>query len=637
MSKLDYNKIFIKDACPTKMGGQAIMEGVMMQGEDRVAMAMRLPSGELYLKTKKKPEKKAWTKIPLIRGCVNFFTSLISGTEVLMESADILEKYAPEEYGEPEGKFEKWLNDKFGEKTAWNLAMALSVILAFVFSLALFVILPTWVVNGLKHISENAFFLNLVEGILRIAMFVLYIFAVSKMEDIKKVFQYHGAEHKTIHCFENNLKLTPGNAQTFPTLHPRCGTSFLMFVFIIALLLFSFLGWPNLKWRIISRLLLLPVIAGVSYELLRWAGREDNKLIRVLSYPGLMMQKITTAEPSLEQLEVAIISLKAVMVSPDTPVGEGFVDENGNWLDDFDETKFIESKNETEKAEEEVTIGAALRWGQEMLKDTENGAAEAKMILCYAGRLSQSELITKAKEKLNENDFSEYKIRIKQRLQNKPLQYIVGTQEFFGRLFKVNSSVLIPRLDTEVLVEKCIDILREKGMERAEILDMCTGSGVIGITVAGAYPNAHVTMTDISEDALKVAITNAKINKVSAQCSFSKGDMFAAIPEDAMYDMLICNPPYIESAEINNLDLEVKNFEPRMALDGGIDGLAFYRIIAKEAAKHINPGGYIVLEIGDKQAQEVKALLIQNKEFNMVQVIRDLARKDRVVVARRVI
>ena len=636
MSKLDYNKIFIKDACPTKMGGQAIMEGVMMQGEDRIALAMRLPSGELYLKTKKKPKPSKWSKIPLVRGCVNFFSSLIGGTETLMESADILEKYAPEEYGETQGKLETWLNNKFGEKTAWNLAMTASVILALVVSIVLFVIFPTWIVNLLKNISGNAFFLNLVEGILRIAMFVLYIFLVSKMEEIKKTFQYHGAEHKTIHCFENGLKLTPANAQTFPTLHPRCGTSFLMFVFIIALLLFSFLGWPNLKWRILSRLLLLPVIAGVSYELLKWAGRADNKLIRILSYPGLMMQKITTAEPSLEQLEVAIIALKAVMVNPNTPVGEGFVDRDGNWLDDFDEKEFLGNSTEKVMNKDDKTVGAALAWGQSMLKDVENGAREAKIILCYAGRFSLAELITKSKEPMKEEDYQEYKIRIQQRLQNKPLQYIVGNQEFFGHIFKVNSSVLIPRLDTEVLVEKCIDILREKDMQKAEILDMCTGSGAIGISVASAFPKAHVTMSDVSESALKTAITNARINKVSGQCSFTKGDMFEAIPEDATYDMLICNPPYIESDEINNLEPEVKNFEPRMALDGGIDGLNFYRIIAKEAAKHINPGGYIVLEIGDKQADAVKKLLSQRGEFNMIQVLRDLARKDRVIVAKRI-
>lgn len=315
MSKLDYKKIFVKGACPTSIGGQAIMEGVMMQGPDRMAMAMRLPSGEFYLKTKKKPMASKWSKIPMIRGCVNFFTSLISGTEVLMDSADVLEKYAPEEYGE-KSKFEKWFEEKFGDDALWNVLMVLSVIIALAISIAVFVILPTIVVNWMKGICSNAFVLNLVEGLLRIAMFILYIVAIRQMKDIKTLFQYHGSEHKTIHCFENNLELTPENAQQFYTLHPRCGTSFLVFVFIIALILFSFLGWPNLAIRIASRLLLLPVIAGVSYELLKWAGRSDGKLVKILSYPGLMLQKLTTAEPTNDQLEVAIISLKAVLVDP---------------------------------------------------------------------------------------------------------------------------------------------------------------------------------------------------------------------------------------------------------------------------------------------------------------------------------
>lgn len=635
MSKLDYNKIFIKDACPTTMGGQAIMEGVMMQSDTRIAMAMRLPSGELYLKKKKKPEKKIWSKIPLIRGCINFFSSLISGTDTLMQSADILEKYAPEEYGGEQSKFEKWLNGKFGEKAAWNIAMSISVILAFVISVALFVIFPTWVVNEMKHITENAFVLNLIEGILRIGMFVLYIYFVSKMDDIKKVFQYHGAEHKTIHCYENQLELTPLNAKTFPTLHPRCGTSFLMFVFIIALLMFSFLGWPDLKWRIISRLLLLPIIAGVSYELLKWAGRADNKLIRVLSYPGLMMQKITTAEPSLAQLEVAIIALKAVMDDSKDEEREGFVDENGNWLEPFSEKDFIEVKQETEKKEGNVTISEALRWGQGKLSDKDNGANEAKTILCYAAKLSQAELITKAKEKLSENEYAEYKSKIEERLESKPLQYVIGSQDFFGRVFNVNSSVLIPRLDSEILVEKCIDIIKTNGMDCAEILEMCTGSGAIGITLASEFPNSLITMTDASEDALEVAKENAQNNRVTGQCSFSKGDMFEAVPANTTYDMLVCNPPYIKTAEIYTLLPEVKEYEPRMALDGGVDGLNFYRIIAREAAKYINQEGYIVLEIGNKQAEDVCALLTQAGEFKDIQVYKDLAKNDRVVVAKR--
>ena len=635
MAKIDYERIFIKDACPTKMGGQAIMEGVMMQGEDRIAMAMRLPSGELYLKTKMKPKPTIWSKIPLVRGCINFFSSLVSGTETLMESADILEQYAPIEYGEEPGKVEEWLNRRFGEKTAWNLMMAFSVILALVISIALFVILPTWLLNGLKESIKSAFLLNLIEGLLRMAMFVAYIFAVSRMKDIKKLFQYHGAEHKTIHCFENNLELTPLNSTLFPTLHPRCGTSFLMFVFIIALLMFSFLGWPNLGMRIASRLLLLPVIAGISYELLKWAGRSDNKVVRILSYPGLLMQKITTAEPTLEQLEVAILALKAVMVDPSTPVGEGFVDKNGHWLEGFKEEDFLSVRENGETLEDDRTIAGALRWGQKMLKDIENGSNEARTILCYAGRLSHAEIITKAKDNMRENDYVEYKIRIRQRLQGKPLQYIVGTQEFMGRPFRVNSSVLIPRLDTEVLVEKCVKLIKENNIENADVIDLCTGSGAIGISVAAECPNALVTLTDVSESALNVAMSNARINRVSGQCSFSLGNLFEAVPFSAKYDLFICNPPYIESAEIAKLAPEVKDFEPRIALDGGEDGLEYYRRVTADAGKYIKKGGFIVLEIGNKQARAVVGMLSASKQFGSIEVIKDLAKNDRVVVARR--
>jgi uncharacterized protein YqhQ len=187
--------------------------------------------------------------------------------------------------------------------------MTSSLIFAVVVSVALFVIFPTWVVNFLSKWISNSIILNLIEGLMRIAIFILYVVLIRRMDEIKTLFRYHGAEHKTIHCYENNLEMTPENAEQFYTLHPRCGTSFLVFVLIISLLLFSFLGWPNLALRIISRLVLIPVIAGISYELLKWAGRSDGWVVRILSYPGLMLQRLTTAEPDRDQLEVAILSL----------------------------------------------------------------------------------------------------------------------------------------------------------------------------------------------------------------------------------------------------------------------------------------------------------------------------------------
>ena len=726
MAKLDYDKIFIKEACPTSIGGQAIMEGVMMQGPDRIAIAMRLPSGELYLRTKMKPRDTKVMKIPFIRGIVAFARSLVTGMSTLMESADILEEYAPE-YAEEPGKVEAWINKKFGEKAAWNFMMTMALLFAVVVSIAAFVIFPTWVVNFLSKWVTNAVVLNLIEGILRIAMFIAYVAAIRKIEDIKTLFRYHGAEHKTIHCYENGLVLDPENASGFPTLHPRCGTSFLVFVLIVSLLLFSFLGWPNLLWRIVSRILLIPVIAGISFELLKWAGRSNGKIVRVLSWPGLMLQKLTTAEPTNEQLEVAILSLKAVLVDPDVPEISSFVDKDGNivrssaeeeevsremdkWAAEveanseanvkaveeagngrkvveertiFEEPgegaseeeineaiKFLESLDNNEytivKPEENdgrtivraiadietqaakartlarrytkdiKTYENALTWGQAALGMLENGKNEARIIMSYCTGLSRTELITKAKELMKNEDFYEYEKRIYARIEGMPLQYIVGIQEFMGLPFRVNKSVLIPRMDTEILVEQVLEMIGRKDLRDPEVLDLCTGSGAIGISVAAKVPGAIVTMTDISEDALRTAMGNAGLNGVNKRCIFCLGNMFDAIPEDKIFDIIVCNPPYIESDVIDTLAVEVRDHEPRIALDGGRDGLDYYRVIAGEASMHLKSGGMLALEIGSDQASAVRKLLGRTKTFVGTRVVKDLAGLDRVILTERV-
>ena len=317
---MDLKKIFLKDACPTKMGGQAVMEGIMMKGEERTALAVRLPDGTIKIDVHKTKEPSRWMKVPLIRGVVAFVGSLVTGTRMLMDSAEILAEEEDEEY--EESRFEKWLNEKFGNKGAWNIMIYASVVVALLFTVGIFIILPTGVVNLMKLFTDSVFWLNFAEGVFRILLFVLYVRAISFMGEIKRVFQYHGAEHKTIHCFENGLELTPENCRRFPTLHPRCGTSFLMFVFLIAFALHFLLGWPNLFLRIVSRLLLLPVIAGLSYELLRWAGRSDNLVVKILSLPGLYLQKITTKEPDDSQLEVAIAAIKAVCQDSSGSQGE---------------------------------------------------------------------------------------------------------------------------------------------------------------------------------------------------------------------------------------------------------------------------------------------------------------------------
>ena len=331
---MDLSKIFVKDANPTKMGGQAVMEGIMMKGDKKTAVAVRLPSGDIHIKTEESPKKRTWAKIPIVRGVIVFVNSLIQGTKTLMYSADVLEKYE-EKLGEgalaEKGKFETWLEKHFGERAVWNILIAVSVIISLVFSIGIFVIGPTAVINWMTAFTENEIVLNLTEGLLRIAIFVIYVLLISKVKDIHRVFQYHGAEHKCIHCFESGRELTPENCQEFYTLHPRCGTSFLVFVLVISLIVFSFLGWPNLALRIVSRLLLIPFIAGISYEVLKWAGKSDNWFIKIISIPGLYLQKLTTAPPDNEQLEVAIAAVKAVM-DEDAPLYEGIAGKDGKFI-----------------------------------------------------------------------------------------------------------------------------------------------------------------------------------------------------------------------------------------------------------------------------------------------------------------
>jgi uncharacterized protein YqhQ len=318
---MDFKKIFIKDACPTKVGGQAVLEGIMMKGEDRTAVVVRTAAGRLHIKTERLPQVHKAAKIPIVRGVYIFVSTLITGMKTLMYSAEVLEELyeTPEEEGVA-------AEDPSAEEGGipFGIMIGLSVALAIALVVGIFIIVPTVVVNFAGGFVHNAVALNLVEGVFRIVLFIIYIAAISKMKDIRTTFEYHGAEHKTIHCYESGLPLTPANAAQFETLHPRCGTSFLMFVMIIALLLFSLLGWPNLLIRIATRILFIPVIAGLSYELLRFAGRSDSWLVKILSVPGLLLQKLTTKNPDEQELEVAIAALNAVLVPPETPEIEGY-------------------------------------------------------------------------------------------------------------------------------------------------------------------------------------------------------------------------------------------------------------------------------------------------------------------------
>jgi len=303
----------------TSIGGQAVIEGVMMRGPKETAIAVRKPDGEIIVEKKaihSFVQKLKINKIPLIRGVFSFFESLIVGTKALMFSAEFYDIEDEEDKKKKETMTQEEL-DAYNKKNANMMtgAIALSVCVALVFGIGVFMLLPTFLVGLMRdylHLTNN-FFATFLEGAVRIVIFIVYILLVSKMQDIRRVFEYHGAEHKTIFCYENGEELTVENVKKQKRLHPRCGTSFLILVMLISIIVFSFVSWENPVERVLIRLLLLPLVAGISYELIKFAGRHQGVIVNIISAPGMWLQKITTKEPDESQIEVAIESLKAVL------------------------------------------------------------------------------------------------------------------------------------------------------------------------------------------------------------------------------------------------------------------------------------------------------------------------------------
>ncbi len=292
------------------VGGQAVLEGVMMKSGENVSLAVRGADGKISLDNTKSVSLRKKYKIcnlPIVRGCVSFVEQMILSMNTLTKSAEML---GIED--EPETKFEKWIQEKFGDNLM-KVVSFLGMVLGLVLGVGLFLMLPTFVTKGVDSLLnvEIPFLKAVIEGLIRMGIFVLYIWGVSFMSDIRRTYQYHGAEHKSVACFEAGLPLTPENARKCCRFHPRCGTSFIFVMLFISIILNSFLTWDNVWVRFGSKLLMLPLIVGIGFEFLMVAGKHsDNFLVKILSAPGLWLQRITTKEPDDDQLEVALTALK---------------------------------------------------------------------------------------------------------------------------------------------------------------------------------------------------------------------------------------------------------------------------------------------------------------------------------------
>ncbi len=297
----------------TTIGGQALIEGILMRGPEKQAIVVRLADGSLQEKTEELKLIKDRYPIlgwPLIRGVVIFFSSLINGVKALMYSADCLPE---EEQAAQEDKLDKWINAHFEGEKAKKMIIGVSVALGILLAVAIFMVLPYLVTGVFTKAIASSFVKNVIDGVLRIIIFLIYIRLVTLSKDIHRVFEYHGAEHKSIHCYEKGLPLTVENIRPQPREHPRCGTSFLFVVMIVSFLIFSVVSWKNRIVAFFLRLLLLPVVVAVSYELNRWAGRHDNLLSRILSAPGRALQKLTVFEPDESMMECAARALTLVI------------------------------------------------------------------------------------------------------------------------------------------------------------------------------------------------------------------------------------------------------------------------------------------------------------------------------------
>ncbi len=330
-----------------KVGGQAVLEGIMMRSGENVSLAVRKDDGTIAVENSKfvsVRKKHKILNIPIIRGCVNMVEMLIMSYSTLERSAKML---GMDDFDE-ETKFDKWLKKTFGDKIL-NIIMPIAAVLGVALAVALFIGVPVLVTKWIESAAKVSlgWWKNLISGVIKIAVFVIYMLLVSLMKDIRTTFEYHGAEHKTIACYEAGEEMTPENAKKYTRFHPRCGTSFIFVVLIISIFISSIVSWDlNPALMVALRLCLLPIIVGISFEFLMYAGKHPNTFTYILSYPGLLMQRITTKEPNEKQLEVAILAAKCAM--PDE-----FPEEykKASAAEDKDNTENTENTEKTEKSE----------------------------------------------------------------------------------------------------------------------------------------------------------------------------------------------------------------------------------------------------------------------------------------------
>ena len=601
----------------TYIGGQAVIQGVMMRSKSGMATVVRDDNGELQTEAKRitPPEKrKKWLRFPFVRGVVSFISSLVLGMKSLLRSSEV----AVADDEEP-SKFTKWVAEHW-KISVGDIVTTISTVLGVALAVVLFMFLPNYFADLIADAAPsvisregvNAIWYSLIEGGFRFIIFLLYILFTLLFASLRETYCYHGAEHKTINCYEYGDELTVENVKKASRLHDRCGTTFIFLVLVISIFVFALanwllaltgmtgIGWVDFFISLVVKIALLPVVAAISYEILRLLSRTDSVLVLPLKAPGYLLQMLTTREPDEKMIECAICAFRKAKEMDDDP--------------DSPEKTFAT----------ECKLSELLEMMKKSFAGKDIDGADAEWIVSLEldvprSALSQERIVSR-------KECRRILEKFEQRLTGRPLWYIYGDAEFYGYTFKVDERVLIPRPETELLVRNAVASLKDGD----SMLDLCTGSGAIAIAVAceaAKDKNVSVTATDISEGALEVARENARLNK--ANVTFVRSDLFGGVR--GRYNLITANPPYVRSAEIASLPKDVRDFEPHLALDGGVDGLDYYRRIAEKINRYIVRGGMCILECGEGQAQEIIRIFRTVARCDFAMVVRDLAGVERVV------
>ncbi len=600
----------------TYIGGQAVIQGVMMRGKSGMATVVRDDNGELHMEAKriKSPEKrKKWMRIPFVRGVISFALSLVEGMRALMRSSEV----AISDDEEP-SKLSKWMAEKW-KVSLGDVITGIATFLGAVLAVVLFIYLPhlfTSLISDAAPVigKQESIYYNLIEGGFRLVVFIVYIALTLLLPSMRETYRYHGAEHKTINCYEYGKDLTVENVKKCSRLHDRCGTTFIFVVLIISILVFALVGWlimgvagmstgsttADKAILFLIKLCTLPVIAGLSYEILKILARFQSPVLLPFKAPGYLLQKLTTREPSNEMIECAIMAFEKTLDMDENP--------------DSPEKIFAT----------ETKLSKLLEMMTKTFAEKEIDESDAEWILSLTLGIPRSSL---AEERVVSRAECAKILEIyEERLTGRPLWYIIGDTSFYGYTFKVDERVLIPRPETEVLVRQAVSSLHTGDA----MLDLCTGSGAVAVSVACSVAKdkrVSITAADISEDALAVAQENAWKN--SANVNFVKSDLFENI--HGRFNLITANPPYVKSSEIATLPQDVREFEPHIALDGGVDGLDFYRRIAEKINRYLVRGGMCILEVGEDQAQEVIKIFQSLSRCDFAMVVKDFSGVERVV------